>query len=115
GMVSVCSRRSGQAMPSGEPILTLTALSADRIVAYLRQPIVVEPAVGMSVEVRARSLKRPIGRGRILQVGTQIEAIDPALLPPSNFRTPVLGLPVLVSLPPGLKLLPGEVVDLAIR
>src|SRR6266480_4748547 len=115
GMVSVINHHSGEAIISGEPIVTLSALSADRIVAYLRQPIVVEPAVGMSVEVRARSLKRAIGRGRILQVGTQMEAIDPALLPPSSFRAPILGLPVLVSLPPGLKLLPGEVVDLAIR
>ena len=115
GIVSVINHRSGEAIAIGEPVVTLSALSAGWIVGYIRQPIVVEPVVGMSVEVRARSLKRAIGRGRILQVGTQMEAIDPALLPPSNFRTPVLGLPVLVSLPPGLKLLPGEVVDLAIR
>ena len=115
GIVSVINHRSGEAISIGEPVVTLSALSAGWIVGYLRQPIVVEPVVGMSVEVRARSLKRQIGRGRISQVGTQMEPIDPALLPPSNFRTPVLGLPVLVSLPPELKLLPGEVVDLTIR
>ena len=114
GIVSVINHRSGEAITVGEPVVTLSGLSADRIVGYIRQPIVVEPAIGMSVEVRARSLKRAIGRGKIIQVGTQMETIDPALLPPSNFRTPVLGLPVLVSLPPELKLLPGEVVDLAI-
>src|SRR3989440_292397 len=115
GVVSVINHRSGEAIAVGEPVVTLSALSAVRIVGYLRQPIVVEPAVGMSVEVRARSLKRAIGRGKIEQVGTQLEPIDPALLPPSSFRTPVLGLPVVVSLPPELKLLPGELVDLAIR
>jgi len=80
GVVSVINHRSGEAIASGEPIVTLSALSADRIVAYLRQPIIVEPAVGMSVEVRARSLKRAIGRGRILQVGTQMEAIAESMM-----------------------------------
>jgi multidrug resistance efflux pump len=115
GIVSVLNHRTGEAITAGEPVVTLSALSADRIVGYIRQPIIVEPAIGMSVEIRARSLKRGIGRGKVLRVGTQMEQIDPALLPPSNFRTPVFGLPVLVSLPPELKLLSGEIVDLTIK
>jgi len=115
GLVRVINHRSGEAINVGEPIVTLSALSSDRIVGYLRQPITIELAVGMSVEVRARSLNRAIGHGTIVQVGTQWEPIDPVLLPQTSSRTPVLGLPVLVSLPPELRLLPGEIVDLAIK
>ncbi len=115
GMVSVINHRSGEAIIAGEAVVTLTALSSNRIIGYLRQPITVEPVVGMPVEVRARSLKRGIARGEILQVGTQLELVDPVLLPPSSFRTPILGLPLLIRLPPELKLVPGEIVDLAIK
>ncbi len=115
GMVSVINHRSGEAIIAGEAVVTLTALSSNRIIGYLRQPITVEPVVGMPVEVRARSLNRRIARGEILQVGTQLELVDPVLLPPSSFRTPILGLPLVIRLPPELKLVPGEIVDLAIK
>ncbi|HUL51562.1 MAG TPA: hypothetical protein VLU94_03145 [Candidatus Nitrosotalea sp.] len=115
GIVSVVNHRSGEAIIAGEPIVTIGALTGQRIVGYFRPPFTVEPVVGMNVEVHARSLNRPVTHAKILEVGTQMEQIQPVILPPSNDRTPVLGLPVIISLPPESKLLPGEVVDLVIR
>ena len=115
GVVSSVLRRSGEAVMAGEPILTISTGSSDRIIAYMRQPLVTEPKIGMSVQICARSLQRQAAEARILQVGTQMEPIKHYLLPFSNGHAPEMGLPILVSLPPSLKLLPGEIVDLRLR
>jgi len=115
GVVSSILRRSGEAVMAGEPILTITTGASDRIIAYMRQPLITEPKIGMSVQVWARSLKRQAAEATILQVGTQMEPIKHYLLPFSNNHVPEMGLPVLVSLPPSLKLLPGEIVDLRLN
>jgi hypothetical protein len=51
----------------------------------------------------------------VLEVGTQLEAIDPTLLPPTSFSSHVAeyGLPMLVEMPANLPVAPGEVVSLA--
>ncbi len=116
GVVSVITRRPGETITPGEPIATITAMTSDHILGYIRQPISVRVATGMSVEIQARSFNRPIGKGKIVHVGTQLEPISPVLLLTSSASTsPVLGLPLEISLPEGLKLVPGEIVDLALR
>jgi multidrug resistance efflux pump len=115
GTISMIHHRSGEAVPAGEPIVTVTTTSSDRIVGYVRQPFTFEPRVGMSVEVRARSYKRPVSEAQIIGVGSQLEPISPALLSPFSSRSHEVGLPILVTLPSAQKLMPGEVVDLIIR
>jgi hypothetical protein len=60
-----------------------------------------------------------VGLGRILSVGTQLEPILSELLPmrgPSSSTGPLeYGLPILVSIPAGVRVLPGEIVDLQPR
>jgi multidrug resistance efflux pump len=96
--------------------VSLTApsdLRGDRVVAFLRQPLNLEPTTNTLVEVRSRSLERAIGQGRVVAVGTQMEPILPQLLPGrSNPNVPEYGLPILVSLPPEVPARPGEIVDL---
>ncbi len=113
GVVSVVHRRGGENVLPGEPIVTISALRGDRVVAFLRQPLNEEPTTNMVVEVRSRSLKRNYGQGRVVAIGSQMEPILPELLPGKT--TPNVleyGLPVLVSLPPELAARPGEIVDL---
>jgi multidrug resistance efflux pump len=112
GMVSSILRRSGEAVIAGEPILTISTGSSDRIIAYLRQPLLTEPKIGMAVQVYARSFQRQAAEATILRVGTQMEPIKEHLLPFMNGHAPEMGLPILVGLPPSLKLVPGEIVDL---
>jgi hypothetical protein len=69
----------------------------------------------MLVQVRTRCVKRQSAETQIVQVGSQMEPIIPALLPLSTGKAIETGLPVLVSRPPGLKIRPGEVVDLIIK
>jgi multidrug resistance efflux pump len=115
GTVSTIHHRSGEAIAAGVPIVTVTTATSDRIVGYLRQPFTFEPKLDMTVEVRARSYKRPVSEARIVGVGSQLEPITPTLLSPFSSRRVEVGLPILVSLPSSQKLLPGEIVDLVIR
>jgi multidrug resistance efflux pump len=114
GMISTIHHRSGEAVVAGEPIVTLTALTSDRILGYIRQPLSIQPEIGMKVEVRTRSFNRCVGRAEIMQVGSQMEQISASLSPLNGTHYHEVGLPVLVSLPPSQKLLPGEIVDLRI-
>jgi multidrug resistance efflux pump len=114
GTVSAILHRSGEAVVAGEAIVTLTALGSDRILGYIRQPMFLEPKIGMKVEVRPRSFRRVVAEAEIIQVGSQMEPISATLSPPLSAHFHEVGLPVLVSLPPTQKLLPGEIVDLRI-
>ncbi len=111
GVVSKVFHHSGEAIIAGDPIVAVVASNSVRIVGYLRPPISDEPAVGMSVDVRTRSPRREIGLAKIIEVGAQMEAITPALLPSTKLAAIELGLPVGISLPENLKFIPGELVD----
>jgi HlyD family secretion protein len=114
GMVSMVFHRSGEAVNAGEPIATIAAFNSVRIVGYLRAPVAESPPIGSRVEVRTRGLHRTVGIGNVVQVGTQVESITPALLGPVKLANLELGLPISVSLPPELKIMPGELVDLTL-
>jgi multidrug resistance efflux pump len=114
GVVSTIYHRPGEKVVRGVPILTVTAQHSDRIVGYLRQPINARPTTNDLVVVSTRTQKRQYATGKILRVGTQMELINPALLSTDSNRIEV-GLPILVSVPEGMKLVPGEFVDLAIK
>jgi multidrug resistance efflux pump len=114
GMVSLIFHRTGEAIIAGEPIVTIAAFNPVRIVSYIRAPVMNEPSVGTRVEVRSRGPRREVGFANIVEVGTQLETIAPALAGPVKFSNIELGLPISVSLPPNLKIRPGELVDLTL-
>jgi multidrug resistance efflux pump len=114
GKVSTLFHRSGEAVNAGEPIATITAYNSVRIVGYLRAPMNEQPKVGTPVEVRTRSGRRDVGRGLITEIGTEIEPVAPALLGPVKLANLELGLPISVSIPGELKIMPGELVDLTL-
>lgn len=116
GIVSVIHRVSGESIQAGDAILTIAREKPSRVVAFVRQPINMDPKPGMKVEVRARSGTRPQGVGEVINVGSQLETIFPSLLPKTSNQggngNSELGLPLLVSLPPDFPVRPGEIVDL---
>ncbi len=114
GKVNAILHRAGERIMPGLPILTITPANAERIVAYLRQPITIHPKVGDTVQVTTRTPRRQIRNAYVLQVGTQMELINPILLPYAK-PVPEEGLPIAVSLPSDLDLLPGEIVFLAFK
>lgn len=114
GVISTIYHRTGERVVRGVPILTITAHHSDRIVGYMRQPINQRPTTNDTVVVRSRTQKRQVGNAKILRVGSQMELINPALLSTDSNRVEV-GLPIMVELPSGMKLVPGEFVDLSIQ
>ncbi len=114
GIVSVIYHRSGEAVTAGQPIVAIATLTPVRIVGYLRPPLSEEPQAGMRVEVRTRGVHREVGSAQILEVGTQLEALPPALQGPVPLRmaNAEFGLPIDISLPTNLRIRPGELVDI---
>jgi HlyD family secretion protein len=112
GIVTTIFHRPGETVIAGQPIVALATLNPVRIVGYLRPPLPAMPKVGTHVEVRTRSLQREVGSAQIVAVGTQLESIPATLLGPLKPAYLELGLPIDISLPASLKILPGELVDL---
>jgi HlyD family secretion protein len=115
GMVSVVFRQDGEIVAAGSPVVTLSAVEPEHIIGYLRQPIPFEPKAGMKVEVRTRAMRIQSGMAQIQTVGSQFETVTNSLAIVRPDKSVDLGLPVELSLPAGLKLRPGEIVDLTLR
>jgi multidrug resistance efflux pump len=114
GIVTTIYHRPGEAVNAGQPIVAIATLSPVRIVGYLRVPLAARPTVGMEVQVRTRGLHREVGKATVTEVGTQLESLPATLLGPINFANIVQGLPLDISLPANLKILPGELVDITL-
>jgi multidrug resistance efflux pump len=112
GTVDHIYHHSGETVPAGEPIVSFTPLNPDSITAYLRAPLTLEPKAGMSVLVRTRSPGHSSGLGKIIGIGTSFEPVTGPFLPGSRASNSELGLPISISLPEGLHLRGGEMVDL---
>jgi len=123
GVVSIVHRWTGETVQAGEPILTVSREKPSRVVAFLRQPLQIDARPGTRIEVRSRARNREVGVGEVLSVGAQLEPIFPSLLPRTSSASgpggdtrsaPENGLPILVSLPANVPVLPGEIVDLRV-
>lgn len=112
GMVDMIYHRVGEAVTAGEPIVSIAPFNAVRIIGYLRPPILKEPKVGERVEVRTRGPHPQTASAEIIEVGTQFEPLPLELQIPVRLANAELGLPLCVSMPSGLKIRPGELVDL---
>ena len=114
GVVTAIAKYPGSFVATAEPIVTIASSHVDYIVGFVPQPLRVEPAEGMEVEVRSRGIHRAIGYGRVLHVGARIELFDAPLRIRGLGNAQQRGLPIIVSVPPNMKLRPGELVDLAL-
>ena len=115
GMVSLVLKQSGEKVVANMPIVVISATTATRIVGYVRRPFNLIPQPGDDVEIRRQSFKREVAAGKVLDVGSQLEAIALNLVPIAGGATNELGLPFSVSIPAELALIPGEPVDLILK
>lgn len=114
GMISHVFHVKGERILRGMPIVAISDPETKRVIGYLRQPVISLPSTNDLVEITTSSQPRRIGQGKILNVGAQLEPINPALLSVDTRRMEV-GLPILISVPAGLHLIPGEYVNLNIQ
>ena len=118
GVVSLVGRHSGERVAEGDTVLSIVSKRASRLTGYLRQPLPFEPTVGMTAEIRTRGLVRETAVSKVTGVGVAMEAIPASLLGamhlPSNVGAEH-ALRVYVAIPKGLRLWPGEHVDVTIH
>jgi multidrug resistance efflux pump len=123
GIVTLLHKRAGEQVLPGDPILTVTARKPERILGYLPQSFPINPSVGMKVEVATRSplaLWKTRSIATIIGVSPHLETITNMLMRPitpgvsADQQVPVLGRVVSISLPPDLKLLPGQPLDITL-
>jgi hypothetical protein len=115
GMVSLVYRQQGEHIVDGEPLLAINSHWADRIVGYLRQPYPIDPQIGMSVLVTTQERKSRKFWTEISQIGAQLEIITNSLAFVRQGALVDAGLPIVVDVPKGMHLRPGETVNLVFR
>jgi len=115
GVVSKVYRNPGENILAAEPLVTISSEQGENIIGFLRQPISFEPKAGDLVLVRSRGNRRQIGEARIVKVGARLELFTQPLRARGFDSSQERGLPVLIDLPEGLALYPGELVDLVLK
>ena len=115
GMVSAITKQPGENALEGEPLVAINGLVSDRVVGYLRQPYPFDPQVGLPVVMTTRERKPRRVTGEIMQVGSQLEIITNALAFVRQGSLVDAGLPIVIGLPRGIHVRPGEILDLTFR
>ncbi len=112
GRVSKVDKLAGTTVTEGIPIVTIASTTPNRIIGYLSQPLRIEPKVNMRVEVRSRGLVRKVGEARVTDIGPRMELFDAPLRVRGMGAAQERGLPIIISIPPNMRILPGELVDI---
>lgn len=113
GQVASISRRPGESMLAGEPVLTIVGENAGRVMAYVDERASVRIAVGDTVELYSRTHPSAVVEGTILKVGAHVEAFPLRLL--ANPLMPQHGFQVLVGGLPDNLFRPGEALNVRLR
>ena len=115
GMVAAVNRHPGEHAVEGEPLIGINSPVSERVVGYLRQPYPVEPSIGMEVVMTTRERKPKRIPGVVTRIGAQVEMITNALAFVRQGSLVDVGLPIVIGLPTGVPVRPGEIVDLSFR
>jgi multidrug resistance efflux pump len=103
-------RRPMEVVSAGDPILVIAETEPTEIIAYLRQEQVGAVSERMSVQVVKTTAPAQVADSQIIRMGPVME-----LMPQQLWHDPGVaqwGRPVLIKIPPGFKVLPGEVVGI---
>jgi multidrug resistance efflux pump len=111
GTICAIYRWPGQAIRTGEPIMTIAADNGRYIVSYIRQEQYIALQAGAPVLVKTRQPKAESLASTIEQVGSQMELIPQHQR--RNVQLPEWGIPVRISMPQKLTIRPGELVDVS--
>ena len=103
-------RRAGEIVLAGEPILTIAELEPREIVAYADEGLSGMLSETMAVQLVKRTEPAQIAKSQVVRLGATME-----LIPQRLWRNPNVaqwGRPILIKIPPDMKLLPGETVGI---
>lgn len=103
-------RQPGEVVTAGDPILAVAQHEPNEIVAYVNERQLGQFERGMSVELVKSRMPAQIARSMVASVGPAIELMPQRLW--RNPNMPQWGRPVLIEIPEGLVLVPGELVGI---
>lgn len=115
GMITSIMRQEGENVIAGEPLVGIGSLESHRVVGYLRQPYGAMPDVGDDVVMTTRERQPRKFTGQVTEIGAHVEIITNALAYIRPGSLVDAGLPVIVRPQQGVRLRPGEIVDLSFR
>ena len=113
GRVASITRRPGESMLAGDPVLTIVGDYSTRVMAYVNERTDVPFRAGDTVEVHSRSNPDIVVHGRVLKVGAHVEPFPVRLL--ADPRIFQYGVQVLVGDLPDETFRPGEAMALRMR
>lgn len=103
-------RRAGEVVAAGDPILAVAQTEPTEIIAYANEQQVGLLEQDMSVELVKMRYPAQIAQSRVLSIGPTIE-----LMPQRLWRSPTApqwGRPVVIEVPSGLTVIPGELIGI---
>ena len=113
GVVRQMLLRAGEAVLAGEPILTISATSPSEIIAYVGgDRLIGRVREGMTVQLVKESVPAQIASSRVTYLGPIMEVMPQRLWIAPDI--PQWGRPMLIEIPPGFKLLPGEIIGIKV-
>lgn len=112
GRITLVRRRAGDFVAAGEALAEISSTRPDFIIGYAKSPHAAALEVGMEVSVVPRGFRTGAAPARVLSVGPRFEALGAAFQRPLPMVAEERALPLLISLPDGVALRPGEIVDL---
>lgn len=100
----------GEVVTAGEPILAIAETSPTEIVAYIGDRLLGRVEENVPVEIIKEREPSQIARSQITQIGPTIEIMPERMW--LNPNIPQWGRPVLIEIPEGLELIPGEMIGI---
>ena len=110
GIVSQLYHRPGEAVLAGDPILTIAEAKPTEVIAYASEYQLGRVRERMPVELIKTADPARIVRSQVAHLGANVELMPQQLW--RNPNVPQWGRPVLIKVPPGLELVPGEFVGI---
>jgi multidrug efflux pump subunit AcrA (membrane-fusion protein) len=100
----------GEVVTAGEPILAIAEAMPTEIIAYIGDRLLGQVEENMPVEIIKEREPSQIARSQITQIGPTIELMPERMW--LNPNMPQWGRPVLIEVPEGLELIPGEMIGI---
>jgi multidrug resistance efflux pump len=108
GVVRQMMLREGEAVLEGDPILTVAESKTSEVIAWVKGERLGWVREGMTVELIKENKPAQIANSQVTYVGPIMEVMPQQLWAIPDI--PEWGRPMLIPIPPGLNLIPGETV-----
>ncbi len=108
GIINEVFAMAGETVQSGEPVLSITSGNPSRIIVYARQGQFNHITEGSEVELATKNDPGQLFSSRVVKTGSEVVQLPEQLwFEPGN---PEWGRPILIEVPTGLEVVPGELV-----